>query len=645
VPDGTGRPAASRPSHATWCAPAGSDPSEAEFVAAQPVERGPAYGTLNADSPASEWPLYRGNPERSSSSKLPSVYTYTPSWQTPVLTPHANGLLDHSIVSLTLATLSPPVVGCGKLFVAATNRGEIVALNEQSGVEEWRYRAGGRVQTSPTVYGNGCFFGSNDGYVYALSAADGSLMWRTRLAPRERRMLEHGLPESNWPVFGSVLAYRGLLFASAGRNSEADGGVVVVALNPATGERAWSRHLGVVMQRKNDLLSVSDDGRIVWHSVKLDPMTGQGDIAVGRILSAEGAEAHSGMWDNTHMYMPGSRRTGTVYTVDKTSGWMMAWNHDRVVDGNGAIRSRTDTTSGARSGGRRRGPVFDAATQPTAVVACAKSALAGYGESATTKGRIVVLNGGGVETASIPLSAGVQHNGIAVTRNGIAVSLEDGTVAFLKNARLPDKNAGYVQRVNCAGKEYKDSRGTTWSADREYAPNAYGHVGGGGYDRTPDYGLLAERVSKDGNVQWATRKTVAGPDPYLYMTELSALSQYRFTVPNGHYEVVLHFAETYFSNDMYLPNGDLCWMRRRFDVALNGTPILSDFSPADDAGGKSHVPVVKRFETDVADGDITIAFGKIENSPIINAVEIIATPTSTALRVAPAAGHAAARQD
>ncbi|MBD3242530.1 MAG: PQQ-binding-like beta-propeller repeat protein, partial [Chitinivibrionales bacterium] len=591
----------------TTLAPVGSDPSSEEFTRAKPVERGPSYGTLDSSVACSAWPTYRANAARSSSSELPSVYSFAPSWETKVLTRHSNGLLGHSLASRTLASLSPPVAGCGKVFVAVTDRGEVVALDQKSGAEAWRFRAGSRVETSPTVFHNGVFFGCNDGYVYALSAADGSMMWRTRLAPRERRMLEHGIVESTWPVYGAVLQYRGILFASAGRNSESDGGAVIVALDPATGTRRWSRHLDVVMIRKNDVLRVAD-GRIVWHNIDLCPLTGDGNLLEGRVKMVGGNPAYSGMWDNTHVYMPGSRRTGTVFTQDDVSGWLMAWNDSYIVDPHGKVRVRgaPKKEDGGESGGRRRGPVFDVTTQPTAVVACAKAAIAGYGAPSGAKGRLTVCTADGTETASIPLSAGVQHNGIAVTPQGVVVALENGRIAFFENVNQRSAKADYVQRVNCGGNEYTDSKKMVWSADREYEPGAFGRVGGGGYDRTPDLEWLAEGFDENGMLRRGMRKNVSGPDPYLYMTELSNMSAYRFTVPNGRYEVTLHFAETYYFDTMLLPNGDLSWVHRRFNVKLNGAPVLENWEPAAENDGVTHVPIVKKFRTNVADGDITI---------------------------------------
>jgi hypothetical protein len=530
-----------------------------------------------------------------------------------------------------MGSLSAPVYGDGKVFVAVADRGEVIALDEKTGAESWRYRAGSRIETSPSTYGGACYFGCNDGYVYALAARDGSLVWRSRIAPRDRRMLDHGVVESSWPVYGSVLVYNNAIYASAGRNSEADGGVVIVALDPASGERKWSRHLNVVLFGRNDLLRVSN-GRIVWQTIDLDPATGDGDLVKGRILLTEKHDARSGMWDNTYIANPTSRRVGMIYNVDGVKGWLMAWNDGYLIDDKGVVRQRgVDTVKTKGTGQERRSLYFDITKQPTAVVACVKSALMGYSASSTDKGRVEVRTTGGTVTASIPLSSGVVHNGIAVTKSGIAVSLENGSVAFLENARLAPQNAGFVQRVNCAGKEYKDSKGIVWSADQPYQPGKWGRVGGSAYDRTPDLAMLAEAMV-NGEERRGMRKNVSGPDPYLYMTELSGMPAYRFTVPNGHYAVILHFAETYYFPTMLLPNGDLSWVHRRFDVSLNGAKVMENFEPAAENKGMTHIPIVKRFETDVADGDITIGFKAIENNAIINAIEVVALPEAVAAR-------------
>ena len=50
------------------------------------------------------------------------------------------------------------------------------AVDADDGKSLWSYTAGGRVDTPPTVYGQLAVFGSADGWVYCLNAADGSLV-------------------------------------------------------------------------------------------------------------------------------------------------------------------------------------------------------------------------------------------------------------------------------------------------------------------------------------------------------------------------------------------------------------------------------------------------------------------------------------
>ena len=78
-------------------------------------------------------------------------------------------------------------------------------------------------------------FGSADGWVYCLRAADGVLAWRFHAAPTERRVMNFDQVESAWPVHGSVLVHDGLAYVAAGRSTYLDGGIRLYALEPATG--------------------------------------------------------------------------------------------------------------------------------------------------------------------------------------------------------------------------------------------------------------------------------------------------------------------------------------------------------------------------------------------------------------------------
>ena len=80
-------------------------------------------------------------------------------------------------------------------------------------------------------------FGSADGYVYCLRATDGELIWRFRAAPEDRRLSAWEQIESVWPVHGNVLVQDGVVYCVAGRSMFLDGGLRMLLLDPATGEK------------------------------------------------------------------------------------------------------------------------------------------------------------------------------------------------------------------------------------------------------------------------------------------------------------------------------------------------------------------------------------------------------------------------
>ena len=131
--------------------------------------------------------------------------------------------------------LTQPVVADGKVFVASAEECTVHALKADTGGRLWSFTAGGRIDSSPTYHDGIVLFGSADGWVYCLTAADGTLVWRFLAAPVDRRMVSFGRIESLWPVHGSVLIKDGRAIVAAGRTSWLDSGIHLYALDPVTG--------------------------------------------------------------------------------------------------------------------------------------------------------------------------------------------------------------------------------------------------------------------------------------------------------------------------------------------------------------------------------------------------------------------------
>jgi len=195
------------------------------------LARGPAFDDILHPSslvprpssfiphPSTDWPTYRHDDRRSGT--------------TPCRVP---AVLESKWVAEIGGKPSSPVASGGKVFVASINTHCVYALDAQSGDAVWDYTAGGKIDTPPTVYGELVLFGSADGWVYCLRASDGRLVWRLRAAPAERQVVDHGQLASAWPLHGSVLVHQGTAYVCAGRSSFLDGGVDLLALDPATGK-------------------------------------------------------------------------------------------------------------------------------------------------------------------------------------------------------------------------------------------------------------------------------------------------------------------------------------------------------------------------------------------------------------------------
>jgi hypothetical protein len=118
-----------------------------------------------------------------------------------------------------------------------------LGLEAQTGHKLWRYTAGARIDSPPTIYGPLVLFGSSDGLVYCLDVSDGKEIWRFLAAPQERQVGAFGQVESAWPVHGSVVVHNDvtvnpphpLVYFTAGRSTYLDGGISIYALDPLTG--------------------------------------------------------------------------------------------------------------------------------------------------------------------------------------------------------------------------------------------------------------------------------------------------------------------------------------------------------------------------------------------------------------------------
>lgn len=193
-----------------------------------PLIKGPAYDNVDADSDlAAPWPTYRRDNARSGATPTGVPRQLQPLWE----------------VQLPSAS-TQAIAADGKLFVSAIDAHTVCAIGPGDGKVLWTHTVGGRVDTPPTYHNGRLLFGSRDGWVHCLRARDGELAWRLRAAPLDTHLAcAYGQVESLWPVHGSILMLRNVAYVLAGRSTFLDGGMVLSALDPATGEKLHERVL------------------------------------------------------------------------------------------------------------------------------------------------------------------------------------------------------------------------------------------------------------------------------------------------------------------------------------------------------------------------------------------------------------------
>ena len=290
------------------------------------MERGPAYDQVSGpDASPADWPTYRCTAARSGSTRASVSPGLKARWSTRIG-----------------GRLTPPTVAGGKLFVASIDTHTLHALDAKGGHAQWTYTAGGRIDSPPTFYRGLVLFGSADGWVYALRAADGVLAWRFRAAPMDRRVVAWEQLESAWPVHGSVLVHDGVLYCTAGRSIFLDGGIRFLRLDPMAGrllgEVVWDdkdpesgKDMHIYVKGMNMPVALSDvlscDGKHIYmRSQKIDFEGKRLEIAIKDVNDQDPAGQHMfcqvGFLDDSwffRSYWTYGRRVGGGY-----GGWFQA---------------------------------------------------------------------------------------------------------------------------------------------------------------------------------------------------------------------------------------------------------------------------------------------------------------------------------
>lgn len=167
-------------------------------------------------------------------------------WSAPRTTP----IEGHVMLDRVDFDSAPQVVIAGdKAYFGSTVDHRLHCVEAATGTPIWSTYCDGPIRLAPTLAHGNAYFGSDDGYVYCVRAADGQLVWKMRVGPKDDRLLARGEMISRWPVRTGVLVDGDIAYFGAGIFPHET--VYLVAAKAATGEVIW----------RNDRISQEDAGR------------------------------------------------------------------------------------------------------------------------------------------------------------------------------------------------------------------------------------------------------------------------------------------------------------------------------------------------------------------------------------------------
>lgn len=162
-----------------------------------------------------------------------------------------------------------------------------------------------------------------------------------------------------------------------------------------------------------------------------------------------------------------------------------------------------------------------------------------------------------------------------------------------------------------------ENKNELWIPDQPFEKGRWGHMGGKPFV-----------IENNGRLPYGTDKNIWGTDnDPVYQTQQTGIKAYCFDVPAGKYELTLHFAELQ-GGTVKLPPYNLADsgrdegnVKRVFDVAVNGIPLLRHFDMMKEYGP---VKAIVKYTTVTVTGNkgIAVEFTPEAGEPVLNAIQL-----------------------
>ena len=238
-----------------------------------------------------------------------------------------------------------PVIADGLLYYGSSADDKVYCLDAATGEQRWTVFTEGPVRLAPTIAEGRVYVGSYDGHAYCLDAKSGTLIWKTRLGPRDYRIPGNARIISRWPLRTGIVVIGDLAYCAAGMFPTE--GVLITAIEAGTGKIQWQ-------QKQTDLPAqgymLASHTRLYVPAGRNNPVVlNRADGKRIRVVSGQGGTYALLTGDNL-VFGPG--KTGTLGFVESNQSDQLAsfkGNHMIVTPLRSFLQSDTDLSALDRS--------------------------------------------------------------------------------------------------------------------------------------------------------------------------------------------------------------------------------------------------------------------------------------------------------
>ena len=227
----------------------------------------------------------------------------------------------------------------------------------------------------------------------------------------------------------------------------------------------------------------------------------------------------------------------------------------------------------------------------------------------------------GIVNFEVPFVNGINEITVSSNENGKEINDHAAIRFTMLSQNLKSQNLQFNEMSISVGDKrffFDEKNAQTWIPEQPYKTGSWGYVGGQVF--------IVKGSTRTG--YGATKDIIGTDDDPIYQTQRTGIEQFRFDVPNGKYEITLHFAELLSpakANDLVYNLGNAAapeeFKERSFNVLINGQELLTNVS---NSGYLEPLHAVSTKHTIILNNNegITLDFKALKGETILNGIQL-----------------------